>query len=477
MAPMASPAARAPMPTSGRGTSGSLSASLSPCAPGRRVSRSIEITRRASSSSASRPWLHHCQRRTRRARSRGPRSAALCGLRSSMRRAARASSAASCSACPRRGIRSATGAATVRTDRWQAIDDDDILRARALPDPLDAMALAFAGRAVASRRRRSVARASGRNEPFAFVLTTPSSRTDRGARSAEPRIGRGTGRAVAVTASSRRCGFSADRGAGRAGDRRRRAVRRHARIAQGADGASSLKARTLALWVAENRLAQAQPTTRRRAAGHDDRRGRAGGHAVSPGGAPVRCVAQSRVPQDRDRRRARTTSPATCSRGSSATSAAGLTRDMTRASREPSGLHARRGARRDRDPRRSSRSSHGARRRRWPTARRGSLPSARAGSSSSTPYLTRVRGGPAIVGPATGAARRRRPTLRGRWQSTTARRQMRLLVFTRAGPSAVRRARKRRAAHRLSADAAAVSRHCTGRTRQRRHAEPRRAMR
>jgi general secretion pathway protein I len=29
-------------------------------------------------------------------------------------------------------------------------------------------------------------------------------------------------------------------------------------IAQGADGASSLKARTLALWVAENRLAQAQ---------------------------------------------------------------------------------------------------------------------------------------------------------------------------------------------------------------------------
>jgi general secretion pathway protein I len=29
-------------------------------------------------------------------------------------------------------------------------------------------------------------------------------------------------------------------------------------IAQGADGASSLKARTLALWVAENRLARAQ---------------------------------------------------------------------------------------------------------------------------------------------------------------------------------------------------------------------------
>jgi len=61
-------------------------------------------------------------------------------------------------------------------DRWQAIDDDDILRARALPDPLDAMALAFAGRAVASDAVVPL-RASGRNEPFAFVLTTPSSRT------------------------------------------------------------------------------------------------------------------------------------------------------------------------------------------------------------------------------------------------------------------------------------------------------------
>jgi general secretion pathway protein H len=61
-------------------------------------------------------------------------------------------------------------------DRWQAIDDDDILRARVLPDPLDAMALAFAGRAVASDAVVPL-RASGRNEPFAFVLTTPSSRT------------------------------------------------------------------------------------------------------------------------------------------------------------------------------------------------------------------------------------------------------------------------------------------------------------
>jgi general secretion pathway protein H len=61
-------------------------------------------------------------------------------------------------------------------DRWQMLDDDDILRARPLPDPLDAMAIAFAGRAVAADAIVPL-RASGRNEPFAFVLTTPSSRT------------------------------------------------------------------------------------------------------------------------------------------------------------------------------------------------------------------------------------------------------------------------------------------------------------
>lgn len=62
------------------------------------------------------------------------------------------------------------------SERWQVIDDDDILRSRVLPDQLDAMALAFAGRAVASDAVVPL-RASGRNEPFAFVLTTPASRT------------------------------------------------------------------------------------------------------------------------------------------------------------------------------------------------------------------------------------------------------------------------------------------------------------
>ena len=61
-------------------------------------------------------------------------------------------------------------------DRWIVLDDDDLLRARVLPAPLDAMALAYAGRAVASNAIVPL-RASGRNEPFAFVLATPGFRT------------------------------------------------------------------------------------------------------------------------------------------------------------------------------------------------------------------------------------------------------------------------------------------------------------
>jgi len=61
-------------------------------------------------------------------------------------------------------------------DRWQLVDDDDILRARALPDPVDATAVAFAGQAPASDAVLPL-RASGRNEPFAFALTTPAWRT------------------------------------------------------------------------------------------------------------------------------------------------------------------------------------------------------------------------------------------------------------------------------------------------------------
>jgi general secretion pathway protein H len=61
-------------------------------------------------------------------------------------------------------------------DRWLAVDDDDVLRAHPLPGPLQAMALAYAGHGLASDAIVPL-RASGRNEPFAFALTTPRFRT------------------------------------------------------------------------------------------------------------------------------------------------------------------------------------------------------------------------------------------------------------------------------------------------------------
>lgn len=61
-------------------------------------------------------------------------------------------------------------------DRWLVIDDDDLLRSRPLPDPLAAAAVSYAGRQVASDAILPL-RASGRNEPFAFLFSTPRYRT------------------------------------------------------------------------------------------------------------------------------------------------------------------------------------------------------------------------------------------------------------------------------------------------------------
>ena len=60
--------------------------------------------------------------------------------------------------------------------RWRVVDDDDVLRVHALPDSVDAMALAYAGRALAADAIVPL-RASGRNEPFAFEFATPRTRT------------------------------------------------------------------------------------------------------------------------------------------------------------------------------------------------------------------------------------------------------------------------------------------------------------
>jgi len=64
----------------------------------------------------------------------------------------------------------------IANDRWVILDDDDVLRTHALPTPIDAMALAYAGRGVPSNAVVPL-RASGRNDPFAFVLATPRFRT------------------------------------------------------------------------------------------------------------------------------------------------------------------------------------------------------------------------------------------------------------------------------------------------------------
>ena len=64
----------------------------------------------------------------------------------------------------------------VANDRWVVLDDDDVLRAHELPQPLDAMAVAYGGRAVPANAIVPL-RPSGRNDPFAFVLATPSYRT------------------------------------------------------------------------------------------------------------------------------------------------------------------------------------------------------------------------------------------------------------------------------------------------------------
>jgi general secretion pathway protein H len=64
----------------------------------------------------------------------------------------------------------------VANDRWVVLADDDVLRAHALAAPVEGMALAYAGRSVASNAIVPL-RASGRNEPFSFALATPRYRT------------------------------------------------------------------------------------------------------------------------------------------------------------------------------------------------------------------------------------------------------------------------------------------------------------
>ena len=61
-------------------------------------------------------------------------------------------------------------------EQWIPVLDDDVLNAQVLPDAEQVAALAFAGRDVAPDAIVPL-RASGRNEPFAFLLATPRFRT------------------------------------------------------------------------------------------------------------------------------------------------------------------------------------------------------------------------------------------------------------------------------------------------------------
>jgi type II secretion system protein H len=63
-------------------------------------------------------------------------------------------------------IRSADG-------RWRALSGDAPLAPRALPHPLDAAPLAYAGQPLAANAIVPL-RPSGRNEPYAFVVVSPS---------------------------------------------------------------------------------------------------------------------------------------------------------------------------------------------------------------------------------------------------------------------------------------------------------------
>lgn len=60
--------------------------------------------------------------------------------------------------------------------RWHALAGDVPLAPRALPAPLDAAPLLYAGRPLSGDAIVPL-RASGRNEPYAFMLATPAYRT------------------------------------------------------------------------------------------------------------------------------------------------------------------------------------------------------------------------------------------------------------------------------------------------------------
>ena len=192
-----------------------------------------------------------------------------------MRAAARASGGTRRSACRRKAAPTASGGATP-TDRWKPYVEDEVLAAHALPDGVSVVPTSVCRHAGATRRDPSVSSRAGATNPTSLVLASPGGRVVVVRRSAQPR------RASAPCRPIRHGQLMPP---GNARDARRFALRTGGdapagsrsieilvalaivavalaagmrSVAQSTDVATSLKQRTLALWVAQNRLAAAQ---------------------------------------------------------------------------------------------------------------------------------------------------------------------------------------------------------------------------
>ena len=140
------------------------------------------------------------------------------------------------------------------SSRWLPVTDDDVLSAHGLPPGMTVSPLSYAGQPLPANAIVPL-RASGHNEPYALILVArdtrivlaadPLNRVAMRRRRSRMRMIRRRGFtlveilvALAIVAVALAAGMRA--------------------LAQSADSATALKARTLGLWVAQNRLAAAQ---------------------------------------------------------------------------------------------------------------------------------------------------------------------------------------------------------------------------
>jgi general secretion pathway protein I len=151
--------------------------------------------------------------------------------------------------------RCASGAAIDAGPRWRAVDDD-VLAPQHAAAPLVAAAVAYAGQRVRGRRHRSASRQ--RPQRAVHVRRRYAGVAGRARRRSADRVRSTARRHRAVTVARRAPASRWSRSSSRWRSCAVALAAGMRALAQSADGASSLKARTLALWVAQNRLANAQ---------------------------------------------------------------------------------------------------------------------------------------------------------------------------------------------------------------------------